>query len=136
MMSSISGTSSAATAPGAEVSRVARRPAADSFSARMAGVVIRTSPSVSSRTQSTLTARFHSSAIRLTSPANSAATDMVSLDALDDAGGRAFFQIRKNLHDSPQFLHQRRLGQPLARVIAALDEHVRPDHPDQLTRGV
>src|SRR5205807_1121754 len=44
------------------------------------------------------------------------------LDALDDAGRRAILQQREDLHDAAQLLDDRRLGQPLAGVVAALDE--------------
>src|SRR5687767_14176041 len=54
--SSTSGTRPASAAPAGEVSSVMRQPGSESRSARMAGVVISTSPMLSRRTQRTLRA--------------------------------------------------------------------------------
>jgi glycosyltransferase involved in cell wall biosynthesis len=47
------------------------------------------------------------------------------LNLLDDPGGGALLQVRQDADDAAQLLHQGRLRQALARVVPALDEHVR-----------
>ena len=66
MISSMTGTSRAAAAPDGDVSNVTCRSGCTSFSARKAGVVISTSPALSSRTQSSLRLRCHAECIAVT----------------------------------------------------------------------
>src|SRR5438874_4165495 len=139
MTSSISGTSRAIAAPARDVSTVILRSARDSFSARIAGVVISTSPIESSLTQRSFAARSQRRLASVRSAIASLASVARSLnlaDLLDHAGGAALLQIRQQLHCPPELFHQRRFRQIVAAVVAALHEHVRPDRPNQLHRRV
>src|SRR5512140_1650421 len=123
-----------------EVSRVMMRSGWLSFSARIAGDVIRTSPRESSRTQRMFFARSQVPLLVMgfgAAPPLCVAVcrDLVYKDIpdlLDHAGGRMFGQVRQELDFSAQGFDEVRLGQRLARVVSAFYKHIRTDHPDQL----
>src|SRR2546422_7410806 len=55
-------------------------------------------------------------------------------DPLDDAGRGPVPFVREDLDAAPQLLHDGGLRQRVPRVVAALDEDMGPDIPDQLAR--
>src|SRR5512142_581922 len=99
MVESISSSKGATSAPARDVRRVRRRPGWVSFSDRMAGEVIRTSPSESSRMHRMLPAPFQSGS-KLIGVGFSIAVvaghlvDEDIADLLDDARGRVLRQVR------------------------------------------